>query len=65
MEKFENRPAMEAEMRRRKLRIDKKDIWSDDPPEFAGTWQYRNFPAKGKELVTPVDVDLIRKFAAQ
>jgi len=62
MEHFDNKARMIESLKKRRLTITGHDIYSQDPIEYAGTWDYKNRPQPGKENATPVIVDLIRKY---
>lgn len=57
---YENYSIMVANLKKGSFTVDKNDIFKGT--EYAGTWKYKYPPNLGKETITPVEVDLIRKY---
>ena len=62
MESFGTKNIMIQELGKRNMILSGNFIYAKNPIELAGEWKYKFPPPPGKEQITPVEVDLIRKY---
>jgi hypothetical protein len=65
MENFISKSAMIKQLEKRNILVDGIFLYGQTPTEYAGEWKYKYPPPPGKEDITPVEADLIRKYQKQ